>query len=64
MAMDAELYERVRKLEKQMAALLDRHPEVRVVLERNVTLTASEAPPAVLYSTEHTPQHRGERLAP
>jgi hypothetical protein len=34
MSLDAELYARVRKLEKQVEALLERHPEVRAVMER------------------------------
>lgn len=35
MSMDAELYSRVRKLEKQVEALMERHPEVRAVLQRD-----------------------------
>lgn len=52
--MDAELYARVRKLEKQVEALLERHPEVRAVLQRDLMMKFPEPErvPAVVYDAD------------
>jgi hypothetical protein len=43
MSMEGELYERVKRLEKQVEALMERHPEVRVVLERKIMVAMKSA---------------------
>ena len=52
MSMDGELYARVRTLEKQVAALLDRHPEVRAVMERGSATFGFSAPIGAIQNSQ------------